>query len=97
MSRERADAARGGPVTPSKRPLADADQAATLMRQRYMPPVVQTITPDEIRHAERASTKMLLALAATSRHLYGGTVSGAEKAKRRARGKRARAARKAGR
>lgn len=94
MSRERADAAQ---VTPSPTQLVDAAGAASMRRRKFMPPVVQIIKPEEIQHAERASTKMLMAMAATGRHVYGGTVSGAVKAQRRARGKRARAARRAAR
>ncbi|GAA4117560.1 hypothetical protein GCM10022215_18350 [Nocardioides fonticola] len=57
-------------------------------------PDVVTITPDEIAHAERASTKMLLALAATGRHTYAGTVGDVEVARRRAANRRQRAARR---
>lgn len=56
-----------------------------------------TVTPEDIAKATSLSTKMLLALTATGKHIYEGTVSGAEKAKRRAKGKAARAARKASR
>lgn len=51
----------------------------------------------EVTEAQRATTKMLLALARTGKHVYEGTVSGAEKARRRAKGKAAKAARKAAR
>lgn len=42
-------------------------------------------------------TGMLVALADTGKHVYQGTVSGAEKARRRAKNKSARAARRAAR
>lgn len=42
-------------------------------------------------------TKILFGLNRTGKHIYGGTVSAAEKAKRRAAGKAARKARKAAR
>lgn len=58
---------------------------------------IQTIDADEIAHANRPSTQMLLAISAMGKHLYQGTVSGAEKDRRRARDKRARRARKAAR
>lgn len=41
--------------------------------------------------------RILAALNYTSKHIYAGTVDGAEKAKRRAKGKAQRAGRKAGR
>lgn len=41
--------------------------------------------------------RILAALNYTGKHIYAGTVTGAEKAKRRAKGKAQRAARKAGR
>ena len=47
--------------------------------------------------SQPASTPMLLALNATGKHVYAGTVSPATKARRRAAGKAAKAARKAGR
>ena len=59
--------------------------------------VTDAVGADDIARAESASTKMLLALSATGRHIYGGTVTTAEKARRRAKNKRARAARKVGR
>lgn len=43
---------------------------------------------------QRNATGMLVALANTGRHVYLGTVSGAEKADRRAKNKAARAARR---
>lgn len=60
-------------------------------------PGVTTVTPDDIAKATSPSTKMALALAATGKQVYEGTVSGVEKAKRRAKNKRARAARRAAR
>lgn len=55
---------------------------------------VTTITPEDIAHAERPSTQMLLAIGRLGKHLYQGTVDPATKAKRRARNKAARAARR---
>lgn len=60
-------------------------------------PGVTTVTPDDIAKATSPSTKMALALAATGKQVYEGTVSGVAKAKRRAKNKRARAARRAAR
>lgn len=54
-------------------------------------------TPDDIQKATSPSTKMALALAATGKHVYEGTVSGVVKAKRRAKNKAARRARRAAR
>lgn len=55
------------------------------------------ISPDEIAKASSPSTKMALALAATGKQVYTGTVSAATKAKRRAKNKVARASRRANR
>lgn len=71
-------------------------------RLPYMPVIpapapVVTVTPEEIANANRPSTQMLLALTATRRHVYGGTVPAAVKAARRRRNKAARAARRAAR
>src|SRR5690606_33344161 len=60
-------------------------------------PRVTTIEADEIAHANRPSTQMLLTMGRLGKPVYEGTVSGAEKAARRARNKRARAARKVAR
>ena len=60
-------------------------------------PGVTTVTPEEIAHANRPSTKMLLALAATGKHVYEGTVPHAVKVARRRRNKAARRARRAAR
>lgn len=57
-------------------------------------PRVTTASPEDIAKAESPSTKMLLALAATGKHVYAGTIFGAEKATRRKKGKAQRAARK---
>ena len=59
--------------------------------------ITETIGPDEIAKAESPSTKMALALAATGKRVYEGTVPAAVKARRRAANKRAKAARKAAR
>ena len=60
-------------------------------------PGVTTVTPDDIAKANSPSTKMALALAATGKRVYEGTVPGAVKAKRRAKNKAARRARRAAR
>lgn len=52
------------------------------------------VTPLDVSKAESPSTKMLLALAATGKHIYEGTVSPAVVAVRRHRNKAARAARR---
>ena len=59
--------------------------------------VTEIVGPDDIAKASSPSTKMLLALAATGKHLYQGTVPGHVVSRRRAANKRARAARKAAR
>lgn len=59
--------------------------------------IADAVGPEDIAKAESPSTKMLLAMAATGKHIYGGTVPAAVVARRRARNKRARAARKAAR
>lgn len=51
----------------------------------------------EVTEAQRTSTKMLLALARTGKHVYQGTVPGAVKSRRRAASKQARVARRIGR
>lgn len=58
-------------------------------------PGVTTVAPDDIAKATSPSTKMLLALAATGRRVYEGTVPGAVKAKRREQNRAARRARAA--
>jgi len=58
-------------------------------------PGVEVVTPDDIMRAESPSTKMALALAATGKTVYGGTVPGHVKATRRRRNKAARQARRA--
>lgn len=55
------------------------------------------VTPLDVSKAESPSTKMLLAIAATGKHLYEGTVDPAVKAARRRRNKAARAARRVSR
>lgn len=51
----------------------------------------------DITEAQRTSTKMLLALPATGRHVYQGTVPPQVKARRRTQNRAARVARRAGR
>lgn len=60
-------------------------------------PRVSTIAPDDIAKATSPSTKMALALAATGKHVYEGTVPAAVKTERRRKNKAARRARRAGR
>ena len=60
-------------------------------------PRVTTIEADEIAHANRPSTQMLLAMGRLGKPVYEGTVSGVEKAQRRRRNKAARKARRAAR
>lgn len=55
------------------------------------------IGPDDFKGVHSTSTKMLLAMSATGKHVYGGTVAPGVKAQRRAANRRARAARKASR
>ena len=57
----------------------------------------EVVTPEDISKANSPSTKMALALAATGKHVYEGTVSGAVRATRRAKNKAARRARRASR
>ena len=57
-------------------------------------PRVSTISPEDIAKATSPSTKMALALAATGRRVYEGTVPAAVVAKRRAKNKAARKARR---
>lgn len=59
--------------------------------------IAEAVGPEDVAKASSPSTKMLLALAATGKHIYGGTVAAATVARRRAANKRARVARKAGR
>lgn len=60
-------------------------------------PRVTTISADDIAHANRPSTQMLLAMGALGKPVYGGTVGAVTKAARRRRNKAARAARRAAR
>jgi len=83
----------GGIPTDHAVDLARVEQA----RVKNSVPRVQTIEAEEIAHANRPSTQMLLAISATGKHLYQGTVSGAERADRRRRNKAARKARRANR
>lgn len=55
---------------------------------------VEIVTDEDRAKFTSPSTQMAVALAATGKHVYPGTVFGAEKASRRARGKRQRLARK---
>lgn len=57
-------------------------------------PRVQIATAEDIAKAQSSSTKMLLALGATGKHIYQGTVPAAEKARRRAKNKVARITRR---
>lgn len=59
--------------------------------------VETAVGPEDIAKASSTSTQMLLALAATGKHVYGGTVPAAVVARRRTANKRARVARRAGR
>lgn len=58
-------------------------------------PRVTTVTPEDIAHAERPSTQMLLAMGALGKPVYGGTVDPVTVAARRRRNKAARCARRA--
>lgn len=60
-------------------------------------PKVSIASPEDVAKANSPATKMLLAISATGKHLYEGTVSAAEKSRRRAKNKAARRARRAGR
>lgn len=60
-------------------------------------PWVRTASDEDRAKANSASTQMAVALSATGKTLYAGTVPAAEKAKRRAKNKAARKARRAGR
>jgi len=57
----------------------------------------ENVTPLDVSKAESPSTKMLLALAATGKHIYEGTVSPAVKDVRRRANKASRAARRVSR
>lgn len=59
--------------------------------------ITEAVGPDDIAKASSPSTKMALALAATGKQVYEGTVPAAVVARRRAANKRARIARRAGR
>lgn len=59
--------------------------------------IAEAVGRADIDKASSPSTKMLLALAATGKHIYQGTVSPAQIAHRRAKGKAARIARRANR
>ena len=56
--------------------------------------VADAVGPEDIARAGSPSTKMALALAATGKHVYEGTVPAAVKARRRAKNKVARRARR---
>lgn len=71
-----------------------ANQNPTIS-QKIHTAVEATVGAEDIAKAEGNSTKMLLALAASGKHIYQGTVSVAEKARRRRRNKAARHARRA--
>lgn len=59
--------------------------------------ITEAVGPDDIAKADSPSTKMALALAATGKQVYAGTVPAAVTARRRAANKVARVARRAGR
>lgn len=59
--------------------------------------VAETVGPEDIARASSPGTQMLLALAATGKHVYQGTVPKAVIERRRAANRRARLARRAGR
>lgn len=59
--------------------------------------ITESVGADDIAKASSPSTKMALALAATGKHVYEGTVPAAVVARRRAKNKAARKARRAGR
>lgn len=59
--------------------------------------ITEAVGPDDIAKADSPSTKMVLALAATGKQVYAGTVPAAVVARRRAANKVARVARRAGR
>lgn len=59
--------------------------------------ITETVGAEDIAKADSASTKMALALAATGKRVYEGTVPAATVARRRAKNKAARKARRAGR
>lgn len=58
-----------------------------------LPQRVNTLTPEQIDHANRASTQMALAMARSGKPFYEGTVATATKLHRRAKNKAARRAR----
>lgn len=59
--------------------------------------ISEAVGPDDIAKADSPSTKMALALAATGKRVYEGTVPAAVVARRRAKNKAARLARRAAR
>lgn len=75
--------------------ITSQDQQAALaaQEQRFFPRVT-TISPEEIAHANRASTQMLLAMGALRKPVYGGTVDPVTVRERRRRNKAARCARR---
>jgi hypothetical protein len=76
-----------------EKPLTLVEQNALAKFSRVA--LVTLITPEEVAHANRPSTGMLLAIGAMGKPMYEGTVPGHVKARRRAANRRARAARKA--
>ncbi|WP_228941807.1 hypothetical protein [Nocardioides sp. Leaf374] len=75
----------------------NADRSDHYVPAHLLPDYIPTVTPDDVAQATSPSTKMLLAITATGRHLYEGTVAPATIARRRAANRRARAARRAAR
>lgn len=65
------------------------------LREAIASTIAEAVGPDDIAKAESPSTKMALALAATGKQVYEGTVPAAVVARRRAKNKAARTARRA--
>lgn len=78
-------------------PSTHASPAALDFVPQFSTPRVEIATPDDIRRANSPSTKMALALAATGKQVYQGTVPGSVIERRRAKNKAARAARRVAR
>jgi len=63
-------------------------------RPTFATPRVEIATEDDVAKITSPSTQMAVALGATGKHVYPGTVYGEEKRRRRAKGKVQRTARK---
>ena len=72
-------------------------QSTQQHRAGGFPSRVEVVTASDIRQAQSPSTKMLLAISATGRSFYEGTVSQAVIQRRRAKNRAARQARRAAR